>query len=297
MYRTLVVSLCLVLACQFGPVANRASASDDEAGVRKAIASYVDAFNKGDAAAVAAHWSESGEWIDPAGTPIQGRDAILEEMKTYFSGDQKPRIELLDLSVRFLAPSVAVEEGTAIVTRAGEVANESSYLAIHVRENGKWRLSSVRELAPRPIPPPSHYEQLRELEWMIGEWIDDQGGAAVTVRGEWTANRNFISRSFTVMIEDRIDMSGTQVIGWDPAAKTIRSWVFDSDGGFYQGVWSHTDNRWSIRAVGVLPDGRKASMMTIIRLIDDDTFTLQSVGREVAGELLPNIDEVTVIRK
>jgi uncharacterized protein (TIGR02246 family) len=297
MARTLYVSFCLALACQLGPASNMASATDDEAGVRKAIASYVDAFNQGDAAAVAAHWSETGEWIDPEGTPIQGRDAILAEMKTYFSGEEKPRIELLDLSVRFLAPSVAVEEGRALVTRAGEVASESSYLAIHVRENGKWQLSSVRELAPRPLPPPSHYEQLRELEWMIGQWIDDQGGTSVTMRGEWTANRNFISRSFTVMIEGRIDMSGTQVIGWDPAAKTIRSWVFDSDGGFFQGVWSRTDDQWSIQSVGVLPDGRKGSMTSIIRLLDADTFTMQSVSREVAGELLPNIDEVTVIRK
>ncbi|MCH7790096.1 MAG: hypothetical protein IH940_11750 [Acidobacteria bacterium] len=99
------------------------------------------------------------------------------------------------------------------------------------------------------------------------------------------------------MIEDRIDMSGTQVIGWDPAANTIRSWVFDSDGGITEGVWTRRDDGWSIRAVGVLPDGRKASMVNIIRLIDDNTFTWQSVGREVDGELLPNIDEVTVIRK
>lgn len=271
--------------------------SDDEAGVRKAITSYVKAFNKGDAAAVAAHWSETGEWIDPSGTPILGREAILEEMKTYFAGDTKPRIELLDLSVQFLAPSVAVEQGTALVMRPGEVASESSYLAIHVRENGKWQLSSVRELAPRPLPPPSHYEQLQELEFLIGEWVDDQGGESITTRGEWTANRNFISRSFTVMIEDRVDLSGTQVIGWDPAANTVRSWVFDSDGGFTEGVWTRRDDGWSIRAVGVLPDGRKASMVNIIRLIDDDTFTWQSVGREVDGELLPNIDEVTVIRK
>ena len=277
--------------------AYRTPTSDDEAGVRKAIVSYVDAFNKGDATAVAAHWSETGEWIDPEGTPIQGRDAILAEMKTYFAGDKKPQIKLLDLSVRFLAPSVAVEQGVALVTRPDEAMSESSYFAIHVRENGKWQLSSVRELAPKPLPPPSHYEQLQELEWMIGEWIDDQGGSSVTMRCEWTANRNFISRSFTVMIEDRIDMSGTQVIGWDPAAETIRSWVFDSDGGFTEGIWSRRDGRWSIRAVGVLSDGRKASMVNIIRVIDDDTFTLQSVGREVDGELLPNIDEVTVIRK
>lgn len=297
MYRISISSLCLITACLFGPITNKASASDDVAGVRKAIASYVEAFNKGDAAAVTAHWSESGEWIDPSGKPIQGRDAILVEMKTYFADEKKPKIELLDLSVRFLAPSVAVEQGTALVTRPGEVVSESEYMAIHVHENGKWHLSSVRELASKPLPPPSHYEQLQELEWLIGDWVDDQGGATVTMRGEWTANRNFISRSFTVLIEDRIDMSGTQVIGWDPAAETIRSWVFDSDGGFTEGVWSRRDDGWSVRSVGVLPDGRKASMVNIIRVIDKDTFTLQSVGREVDGELLPNIEEVTVIRK
>jgi uncharacterized protein (TIGR02246 family) len=297
MYRTIVVSFCIALTLQLLTNDKRASAADDETGVRQAIASYVEAFNKGDAEAVAAHWSESGEWIDPAGTPIQGRDAILAEMKAYFSSEKKPKIELLDLSVRFLAPSVAVEQGTALITRPDEGASESPYFAIHVLEDGKWQLSSVRELAPRRLPPPSHYEQLQELEWLIGDWVDDQGGAAITMRGEWTANRNFISRSFTVMIEDRIDMSGTQVIGWDPAAETIRSWVFDSDGGFNEGVWTHRDDGWSVRSVGVLPDGRKSSMVTIMRPIDDDTFTLQSVGREVDGELLPNVDEITVIRK
>ncbi len=297
MNRTLLFTVCLVILSRGAFAAESDQSTDDEGAIRAAIASYIEAFNKGDAAAVAAHWSETGEWIDPEGTPIQGRDAILAEMKTYFAGDTKPQIELLDLSVQFLAPSVAVEQGTALVTRPGEAASESSYLAIHVRENGKWRLSSVRELAPRPLPPPSHYEQLRDLEWLIGDWVDDQGGDSITTRGEWTANRNFISRSFTVMIEDRVDLSGTQVIGWDPAANTIRSWVFDSDGGITEGVWSRRDDGWSIRAVGVLPDGRKASMVNIIRLIDDNTFTWQSVGREVDGELLPNIDEVTVIRK
>ena len=297
MKQTLIINVCLIVLFYGGLLVNVAQSADDEAAIRAAIDSYVEAFNKGDATAVAAHWSETGEWIDPEGTPIQGRDAILTEMKSYFANGKKPQIELLDMTVQFLAPSVAVEQGTAIVARPGKAASESSYLAIHVRENGKWQLSSVRELAPKPSPPPSHYEQLRELEWMIGDWIDDQGGESVALRGEWTANRNFISRSFNVMIEDRIDMSGTQVIGWDAAAGTIRSWVFDSDGGFTEGVWRRRDDGWSVRSIGVLPDGRKASMVTIIRLIDDDTFTLQTFGREVDGELLPNIDEVTVVRR
>jgi len=297
MKRTLLITACLAILSRGVLAADNAQFANDEKSIRAAIASYVESFNKGDASAVAAHWSETGEWLDPEGTPIQGRDAILTEMKAYFAGGKKPQIELLDLSVQFLAPSVAVEQGSAIVTRPGEVANESSYLAVHVRENGRWHLSSVRELAPKPSPPPSHYEQLSELEWMIGDWIDADGGSAISWHAEWTANRNFISRSFSVMIEGRIDMSGTQVIGWDPAAGAIRSWVFDSDGGFTEGVWSRRDDGWSIRAAGVLPDGRKASMVNIVRPIDNDTFTLQSIGREVDGELLPNIDEVTVIRK
>ena len=99
----------------------------------------------------------------------------------------------------------------------GEEPTETAYVATHVKRDGKWKMQSVREAGPAEAPP-SHYEQLKELEWLIGDWVDDQGGAQVTTRGEWTANRNFISRSFTVAIEDRIDMSGTQVIGWDPAA-------------------------------------------------------------------------------
>lgn len=297
MKRILLFTVCLsfMSACAFA--AGPGPAIDDEGAIRAAIDSYVEAFNKGDAAAVAARWAETGEWIDPDGNPIRGREAIQTEMKAYFAGDTKPQIELLDLSVQFLAPSVAVEQGSARVTRPGEEPSESSYLAIHVRENGKWLLSSVRELAPKPAPPPTHYEKLQELEWLIGEWVDDEGGESVSFQCEWTANKNFISRSFSVMIEDRIDISGTQVIGWDPAANTIRSWVFDSDGGYNEGIWTRTDDGWSIRAAGVLPDGRKGSRVNIVRLIDNDTFTVQSINREVDGELLPNIDEITIIRK
>ena len=43
------------------------------------------------------------------------------------------------------------------------------------------------------------------------------------------------------------DLEGTQVIGWDPAAGTIRSWMFDSDGGFGEGTWSKKDNSWIVK--------------------------------------------------
>ena len=91
-------------------------------------------------------------------------------------------------------------------------------------------------------------------------------------------------------------MAGMQIIGWDPAAKQIRSWVFDSDGGFAEGRWTKKDNRWSITTTGTTPDGRKASSVNVINCVDENEFKWQSVSRMVNGELLPNIDEVIVVR-
>ena len=43
--------------------------------------------------------------------------------------------------------------------------------------------------------------------------------------------------------------------------------------------------------------GERASSVNILTYVDRNRFTWQSMGREIAGELLPNIDEVTVVRK
>jgi hypothetical protein len=88
-----------------------------------------------------------------------------------------------------------------------------------------------------------------------------------------------------------------QVIGWDESTKQIRSWVFDSDGGFGDGIWSRKENRWTIKSTGTLPDGGKSSAVQIMTQVDGDSFKWQSVNREVDGELLPNVDEVLIVRK
>jgi hypothetical protein len=131
---------------------------------------------------------------------------------------------------------------------------------------------------------------------MIGTWVDGDDQASIKTTCQWTRNKNFITRSFTVSIRDRIDMAGMQIIGWDPAAKQIRSWVFDSDGGFAEGRWTKKKNRWSITTTGTLADGGKASSVNVITRVDDDQFKWKSLNRTAGGELLPNIDEVVVVR-
>ena len=43
-----------------------------------------------------------------------------------------------------------------------------------------------------------------------------------------------------------------QVIGWDPAAKQVRSWVFDSGGGIGEGIWTKQGDKW-IKKVQWMP--------------------------------------------
>jgi hypothetical protein len=180
------------------------------------------------------------------------------------------------------------------VISADGQAEESSYTAIHVKRDGKWLLDRVTE---KDVPVVlSHYDQLKELEWMIGSWIDGDDQARVETTCTWTRNKNFITRSFTVSVQDRIEMAGMQIIGWDPAAKQIRSWLFDSDGGFGEGRWTKKDNRWFITTTGTTPDGLSSTSVNVITHVDDNQFTWQSANRTIDGRLMPNIDEVVVVR-
>lgn len=285
-----------ILAIGAGPVLGDDVSDEAETAIRKAIDSYVAAFNKGDAKAVAAHWTEQGELVTPAGNELRGRQQLEKDFAAYFAETKNAKIELLDTSIKVVSPSVALENGTARVVSPDAEPTETIYKAIHVKTAEGWKIDSVRE-EDLPAPAPTHYEQLKDLEWMIGEWLDADENAAIETSCRWSTNNNFLIRSFRVNVQDRVDFEGTQVIGWDPAAQTIRSWLFDSDGGFGAGRWSGGDGRWTVQTLSVLPDGRRASATNIHEIIDENSFRFQSIGRQVNGELLPNIDPVTVVRR
>ncbi len=194
-----------------------------------------------------------------------------------------------------MSPSVAVETGVARVIRAEEEPQLTEYKAIHVKSAEGWKIDSVRELN-LPSPPPSHYEQLQQLEWIIGTWVDAEDGSAVETTCRWTTNRNFISRSFRVRVDDVVDFEGTQIIGWDPSIEAIRSWLFDSDGGFAVGRWTGEPGRWTVKTLHVMPDGRRASATNIYELVEDGKVRFRSVGRQVDGQLLPNIGPIEMVR-
>ena len=271
--------------------------SDDTAAIEKAINSYVAAFNARDAQALAAHWSPDGVYISrPNGEEITGREALVKEFSALFEEEQGTKLEVSTESIEFISPNVALEQGTATVLRPETEPAKSSYSVVHIKRDGQWLIDRVSEEEEFPEAP-SHYEQLKDLEWMIGDWIDEEGGAAIKTQCQWTRNRNFLLRAFTASIEDRVDVTGMQFVGWDPARKQIRSWVFDSDGGFAESVWSRKGDHWLVQTTATLPDGSLASSTSVLRPLDESSFAWQKVNRVVDGEILPNIDEVVIVRE
>jgi len=281
----------------YGAAIALADQAADEAAIRANADKYVEAYNRRDSKTMASMWSPEAVYQDPStGEGVVGREAIAKQLDYVFAGAEDAKLAVSIEAIDFLSPNVAVEKGIADVTYSKGDPEKTEYTAVHVKRDGQWLLDRVSEVE-RPTPPPSHYEQLKELEWMVGSWIDEAEGTTIQTDCDWTKNKNFLTRSFAVMIGGRVDMSGMQIIGWDPAAKQIRSWVFDSDGTFAEGKWTRNDNSWSIAQVGTLPDGKKSSAVNIITKIDDNSCTWQSIHRETDGEMQPNVEEVLIIRK
>ncbi len=290
------VSATLIFAISAQAAEPRPDGNPEEDAIRAAVQSYVAAFNQGDAKALAALWSPEAVYANPlTGQQVIGRGEIEKQFAAIFAEGKGARLEADTHAVQFVSPNVAIEEGTAKVIRPDQEPEQSEYSAVYVKRDSQWLLDRVTE---EDIPSvPSQYEHLKELEWMIGTWLDQDQQDRIETTCQWTKNRNFITRSFAVSVGDRIEMAGMQIVGWDPAARQIRSWVFDSDSAFGEGVWSRKENRWFIQSTGVLPDGSKSSSTNVMTLLDENTFTWQSVNRVAGGEVLPNVDEVVVVRQ
>jgi uncharacterized protein (TIGR02246 family) len=262
---------------------------DDEAAVRKASADFIQAVEKGDAKAVAAFWTEDGEYIGDDGTTLRGRAEIEAAYAKVFAKKKNVKVEITVESIRFPSKDTAIEEGYAKRYRDGsEHHTASRYSVLHVREGGKWLVAVLREW-------PDEGVALRDLDWLIGTWQAKTDEAEVRTTYAWDDKKNSIRCQITIKAPGK-SLNATQVILKDPRTGQLRSWIFDDDGGFGDGDWARDGKRWVIEASGVQADGGELTARNILTPVDKDTFTWQSTERTLDGEELPNIPPVKVTR-
>jgi len=263
--------------------------AEDEAAVRKATADFIKVVEKGDAKAVAASWTEAGEYIDDGGTTLRGRAAIEASYAKAFAKKKNVKVEITIESIRFPSKDTAIEEGYAKSYKGNsEHPTTSRYSVLHVREGGRWLMAVLREWADEGDSP-------RDLDWLIGTWQAKTEDAEIRSTYQWDAKKNSIRGRFTIKGKDRT-VTVTQVLLKDPRDGQLHSWLFDDDGGFGDGAWTRDGKRWVIAAAGVQPDGGELTATNILTPVDRDTFTWQSTERTLDGEELANIPPVKVTR-
>ena len=265
-----------------------------EAEVAQRSGSYLDAFNRRDVDACAEHWSKDAEYeIGGKREPIVGRAAIAAALRKMLSTDEPFQLTVGDQRFRKLSADVVTEDGIARLQSESHGVERARYLVIHVKENGTWYRESVREI---PMAPSSALAVESELNSLVGKWQSESDEGTLTLNAEWVLDRRFLSRTFQLSGQDGTTITGTEWIGWDPAARVIRSWSFDSRGGFESGVWHRDGRQWIVKVRAVLPDGNTATEQRAVSINEDGQLETRVIEQAVGGRLLPGTKPIALDR-
>ena len=274
--------------------------------IRDMLAGYLRAFNSHDAAAVAGHWTSKGENLNlDSGEVTAGREAVHEVFADLFQVQSGAALDIDVTSIRPLRSDVALVDGLTTVSSADGAAVTSRFSAVVVREEGRWLLESVREAASATAEQPRR--PLDELAWLVGFWEDVGEGVTAGTRCDWTPGKGFLLRNHVVSPDKapaELPQSGdeqipgllpvgavakgelTELIGWDPDRREIRSWIFTADGRFAEGAWQREGDGWTVLVAG---RGADAGSEVRCRLLPDgpDGLVVQCDGEGLEGLLPP----------
>jgi len=267
----------------------------DKQAIEKLSKDFAQAYEKRDAAAVAANYTLEGEYIRNDGEPIRGRAEIEKGYAEFFKTLKgKPKLEIQLDGLRFTSADSAVVEVTLrLKNEEGELIATSWRNSLLVREGGQWKVAIVQEWDRDDALDVS----LNELEWLIGTWQASNKDREVTTAYEWDENKAFIRGKFTVKEAGKVVESGTQMIGKDNAAGAIHSWVFSSDGSFGDGLWTREGKKWTVDVSGTTPGGSELTATAIYIRIDANTYTWQSVDQAVDGDPIPDTQPIKVTKQ
>ena len=275
--------------------ATTSKAPSDEGILRGQVDDYIRAYTAADAGALAAMWTEDGLFTDSSGNIHKGRPGIEDYFKQGFAKSRNnsgATLEVSDLSFKFPAPGVAIEEGTTRVKGGPDDGSLGRYLVVHVKQNGQWLMQSAAETACRQERPANN---LKDLDWLVGSWSCKSDKGTLHMRADWSKNKTFmVCRYFGGEANPSIEE--LEIIGWDPVRSIIRTWHFDARGGFGNGRFLNNGKRWDERASGIEADGTADSGIYTLTNVDNNTFTWQSSRRFVAGHRLPDAGVMTITR-
>jgi uncharacterized protein (TIGR02246 family) len=270
--------------------AGGSSEDADRTAVKKSAKDFARAFAKGDAKAIAAFWTEKGEY-HTEGIAVRGRAAIEEGFANFFKEHPGHKVEMKIESIRFPSANLAIEEG--IVRQLGngkDLPGSSLYRVTHVREAGGWKIAVAREWG-------GNQDRLADLDWLVGKWKGSQQDQEVTLTFAWDAKNPLLVAEFEKTVKGKVASTGSMKIGADPQRPgQLRSWHFDDDGGHGQALWFRDGSRWVLDALGVSGAGVNTASVNLLSRINGDAFTWRSIDRVAGGRPMPDTTPIKLTR-
>jgi uncharacterized protein (TIGR02246 family) len=267
--------------------------------VEKAIAAEAEAtikaFNAGDSTALGTMFIGDAELVDENGNVTETRAEITALFKRFFERFPQAVLELEVTDARAVGDELVIEEGVRRITAdQGAAAAQVRYAAVRMKDGDRWPIASYREFSDDPLPTPA--EMLAPLDFLVGDWVDESPEGRTQIHYQWSEDGNFLVGDYNLSVGGQPTSRSTQRIGWDPVENRLRSWTFDSDGGFSEGEWMATDDGWLVKSEATLPDGTTGSATVSIRPADQDHFVVESTDRIVAGGEEPDFKLVIARR-
>jgi uncharacterized protein (TIGR02246 family) len=259
--------------------------------IKQAGAEYTAAFDQGDVDRLLSYWSPDAEYIDDSGKMIQGREAIGAHIRKGQENLKGYKMKLAGSSLRFVTPDVALVDGKATLISPEGKEDVTPFTAVWVKRGGKWMVRSLRDLEDSDEQKPvTHTDHLKPLERFLGDWVSASKDLHVELHCTWTLNKGFILMEFKIKKGDKESLTA-QRFGWDPIEQQIRSWYFDSAGGYGEATWTEAEDGYVGEARGVLQNGRIGTATYYIRPGDDGSFVYQARNRTVDGRPLADFDD------
>lgn len=262
------------------------------------IQEYNQAVSEGNSDALSKFWTDDAELLDPVtGEFIDGKGEILK-----FLNQRMAELKERNLQYSFKLGKIDFPEKDKSFVEGITEVNDKNGLFFRaarkvelLKQNGKWYIDAVSDIEIPPAPP--IHNKLKDMDWVIGNWKDQDDNVTITFSNNWDKFQNFIHSRFTMTIYDVPAMEGMQIIGWNPIKQSLESWIFDSDGGIGTGTWSKKGDAWEVAVNYTLSDGKKASATNVYTKVDKDHYRFASIERLVDGKALPDIEPVTVTRE
>lgn len=280
-------------AKQIAPETPKTPATPNDAevaAIRAADGRLAQAFSAGKADEMAAIFHPQAEFVDEEGVAYQGRPAIQELLTKYFTKFPGVKVTVEVDSIRVAGP-VALEEGVRTTVTKDETAGARIfYSAVWTKVGNDWQIVSLRDSADDSELSP--HDLLEPLAFLVGDWVNEGNDAVVRITYRWSEDQNFLLGDFHVTRAGAVVMHSTQRIGWDPLTGKVRSWMFDSDGGFGEGHWTHVDGSWVIKSTAVLPDGQTGSATITMTPQGKDRYVLKGSDRFAGDERADDFEHV-----